>query len=88
MFDLEGVSTSAAEEAKVAAALEALKKDPHAPRTVSVSLTLHVYNEYPKHVTTGVDKDDQPIVKVVNSKDEEKDALASVAVPTLGVVFP
>lgn len=86
--EIEGVTLAEGEEKRITDALDALTKDPHAPREISVRFTLHIHNEYPKHVTVGVDKDDQPIVKVVNSEDEEKAALASVAVPavpTLGV---
>jgi hypothetical protein len=73
----EGATISLVDEKRIDAALEALKKDPHAPRSISVEVGLHVHNEYPKHVTIGKDKDDQPITKVVNSAKEEAAALKS-----------
>lgn len=76
--ELKGATILPGEEKKVQAALDDLAKDPHAPRDISVRYTLHIHNEYPKHVIVGKDKDDQPIVKVVNSPEEEKAALASI----------
>ena len=76
----ENVNLSADEEKKIQDALDALAKDPHAPREVSVKLTLHIHHEYPKHVTVGKDKDGNPVTKVVNSPEEEKALLgASIA---------
>jgi hypothetical protein len=75
----ENVNLSAEEEKRIADALDALAKDPHAPREISVKLTLHIHHEYPKHVTVGKDKDDNPIVKVANNEDEEKALLAGAA---------
>jgi hypothetical protein len=72
----EGASVNAGEIERVEKGIEALKKDPHAPRFLTIGVTLHVYNEYPKHITVGKDKDDQPIVKVANNKTEEDALLA------------
>ena len=55
------------EEQRIADAIEQLRKDPHAPRTISVTVTLHLHNEYPKHVAG----------KLVNSAEEEAAALAA-----------
>lgn len=68
MFGLpKGVSISIAEEKRVTDGLEALSKDPHAPREISVSLTLHVHNEYPKLLYKGKDS-----VTVADEAGEEK----------------
>lgn len=76
----EGASISLVDEKRIDAALEALKKDPHAPRSISIEVGLHVHNEYPKHVIIGsrvvATNDDgevltAPITKVVNSAEEE-----------------
>jgi hypothetical protein len=80
MFDeIEGLTLAEGEEKRIEDALDALAKDTHAPREISVRFTLHIHNEYPKHVTVGVDENEQPIIKVVNNRYEEKAALASVA---------
>lgn len=78
-FDNDQVSMSLEEEKKIGDALEALAKDPHAPRELSVRLTIHIHNEYPKHITVGVDKDGVAITKIVGTADEEKSVLASNA---------
>jgi hypothetical protein len=75
----ENVNLSAEEENRIAVALEALAKDPHAPREISVKLTIHIHNEYPKHVTVGKNEDGSPIVKVANSAEEEKALRAPAA---------
>lgn len=75
----ENVTLAAGEQQRIEDALDALAKDPHAPREISVRCTLHIHNEYPKHVTVGTDKDGNAITKIVNSEDEEKAALASAA---------
>lgn len=72
MFDMQGVSAANGEEKRVQDALDALALDPHAPREISVRLTLHIHNEYPKHVTVGTDKDGNPVTQIVNSEAEEK----------------
>lgn len=79
MLDIKGASVSPLEEKKVKEALAALAKDPHAPRELTVRVTLNVHNEYPKHVTVGLDENKKPIVEVVNSEEEEKAALADAA---------
>lgn len=79
MLDLEGVYIVPGEEEKVRAALDALDKDVHAPREISVRYTLHIHREYPKHVTVGQDKDGNAITKIVNSEDEEDAAAAEAA---------
>lgn len=77
--EIEGVTLAEGEEKRINDALDALAKDPHAPREISVRFTLHIHNEYPKHVTIGTSKDGSTIVQVVNNPDEEKAALASIA---------
>jgi hypothetical protein len=49
------------EKERIDAALLELKKDPHAPNELSVKVSLHVHNEYPKAIGD----------KVVNSEAEE-----------------
>lgn len=61
------VSLALADEKRIEDAIEALRKDAHAPRTLLVTVTLHVHNEYPK-VVGG---------KIVNSEEEEQAALAA-----------
>lgn len=78
-LDIEGANIEAGGEEKLNQALADLAKDPHAPREVSVKFTLHVHNEYPKHVTVGEDKDGNAITKIVTNEDEEKAVLASLA---------
>jgi hypothetical protein len=70
-FDIEGATPVAGEEERVKAAVAELEKDPHAPREISVRLTLTVHHEYPKHVKVGEDKEGNPITKIVNSAEEE-----------------
>lgn len=74
---IPGARILASEVERAEKALAALKKDPHAPRTLEVKIHLHVYNEYPKHVVVGIDGED--VTKVVNSKAEEDALLAEVA---------
>lgn len=52
MFDLkeDNVTLGSDEQKRISGALELLAKDPHAPREISVRLTLHIHNEYPKHM--------------------------------------
>jgi hypothetical protein len=68
MFDIKGVSPANGEEKRVTDALAALAKDPHAPREISVKLTLHVHNEYPKLLYKGKH------TRVVADATEEKAA--------------
>lgn len=56
-----GASISGGDMQRINDGLTALAGDSHAPRSISVSVTLHVFNEYPKHVGD----------KVVNSAEEE-----------------
>lgn len=67
------------EQERIDKALAALAKDPHAAREITVRFTLHVHNEYPKHVTVGEDKDGNAITKVANNAGEEKTIRASAA---------
>lgn len=76
-LDDEQVTPEAGAEEKIKAALDALSKDPHAPREITVRFTLHIHNEYPKHVVVG-QKDGVDVVQVVNSEEEEEAALAAV----------
>jgi hypothetical protein len=78
-LEIEGASISLGEEKRIKDAIDVLAKDPHAPREISVKLTLHVYNEYPKHVLVGKDKDDRPVTKIVASKQEETKLLKELA---------
>lgn len=64
----EFVNVSEEEMQKVDAAIEELKKDPHAPRNVSVTLTVHVHNEYPKTLYKGKE------VQMVADADAEEAA--------------
>jgi len=60
------------EQARIDAALEALAKDDHAPREISVKYVLAVFKEYPKHIGEGIN------TVTVNNADEEKAALAAI----------
>lgn len=77
----EGATISLIDQKRIDAALEALEKDPHAPRSITIEVGLHVHNEYPKHLTVvlGKDKEGEPITKtvVVASAKEEAAALKS-----------
>ena len=73
-----GANIAATELDRIQKALDEIMKDPHAPRSLTVNVTLHVYNEYPKHLT---------VTKVVNNADEEAAFLAGEdAPPTAPVV--
>jgi hypothetical protein len=61
----QSVNLGADEEKRIQDALYALATDPHAPREISVKLTLHIHHEYPKHVQ----RDGATVV--VNSAYEE-----------------
>jgi hypothetical protein len=75
----EGVAIAEGELKKIAAALAALKKDPHAPRKLALEATLHVHNEYPKSVKVGETEDGEPIFKAANSSAHEADLLKGAA---------
>ena len=79
----EQVSLAGGEEKRISDALAALAKDPHAPRQLTVTLNLHIHNEYPKHVVVGKDKDGVDVVKVAGSEAEEDAILASIAPPAV-----
>lgn len=49
----EGATIGTEEIERVAAAMAELAKDPHAPREISVKVTLHIHNEYPKMLYRG-----------------------------------
>ena len=66
-----GASFAYGELKRIEEALEALAKDIHAPRSLSVGVNLHVHHEFPKHVKVGEDKDGNAITKIVNNADEE-----------------
>lgn len=70
------------EQQRIDAALKALEGDCHAPREITVRLVLTVFREYPKHVTVGLDKDGNAIVKVAENAEEEASILASIAAKT------
>lgn len=63
------------EQKRIAEAIEALAKDHHAPREITVRLTLHVHHEYPKHVPAK-DVKGNAITKIANNAEEEKAILA------------
>jgi hypothetical protein len=52
----EGVDISLAEQKRIEDGLKALAKDPHAPRQLSIEVTLHVHNEFPKLLYKGEGK--------------------------------
>jgi len=62
------ISLAYGEEKRIEDAVAALQKDPHAPRSLTVTINLHVHQEYPKHVGD----------KIVNSAEEEDAALAAI----------
>jgi repressor of nif and glnA expression len=75
-----GANISLIDQKRISDALEALEKDVHAPRSITVEVGLHVHHEYPKHVTIGkrvIGTDvegaeiTEPITTVVNDADEE-----------------
>jgi hypothetical protein len=75
-----GANISLLDQKRISDALEALEKDVHAPRSLSIEVGLHVHHEYPKHVTigkrvVGTDAEGaeitEPITTVVNDADEE-----------------
>lgn len=77
-LEIEGATIEAGGEEKIRKALAVLEQDTHAPREVSVKFTLHVHNEYPKHITVGKAEDGSPITKIVGSVEEENAELAKV----------
>jgi hypothetical protein len=70
------VTLSAMEDRRIQAALDALAVDQHAPREISVKLTLHIHHEYPKHVQAGGN------TVVVNNPDEESATSAGSKLPS------
>jgi hypothetical protein len=74
-FDIDGASISRLEQQRVRNALETLAKDPHAPRELKVSVTLSVFNEYPKHVVVG-EKDGKPVTEIARDAAHEEELLA------------
>ncbi len=64
------VTLGAGEEKRISDAVEALKKDPHAPRELQIKVTIHVHNEYPKHLYKGKES------VIVNGEDEEAAKIA------------
>lgn len=69
IFKKGAVELMPGEEQKIADAWNALKKDAHAPRQISVTVRLHVHNEYPKHLHKQVDGKNSSVI--ANSADEE-----------------
>jgi hypothetical protein len=72
----KGASISKEELARIDAALDAIEIDDHAPRKLTIEVTLHVHKEYPKAVTVGKDEDGAPIQKLARNADEEASLLA------------
>lgn len=66
-----GATFAHGELKRIEAAVEALANDHNSPRELTAKVILHVHHEYPKHIVVGKDKNDNPITKVVNSKEEE-----------------
>ena len=83
---LGGATIGSEEVQRVQDAMNLLARDNHAPREITVTATLHVHHEYPKHVTVAKDKDGEPITKVVNSPEEEA-GLVSVPLPPGATAF-
>ena len=67
---ISGASVSDLELKRVSDALEALRKDNHAPREMTVAVTLHVHNEFPKLVYKGKEE------RSVSSQEEADQAAA------------
>ena len=63
----EGATLGYGEAKRIDDAIAALKEDVHAPRSITVSINLHVHREYPKHIAG----------KLVNSAEEEKALIAA-----------
>lgn len=58
------------EQARIDAAVEALKEDPHAPNELSIRIRIHVHNEYPKHL--GYDEEGKDVVANDEADEEAK----------------
>ena len=78
---LGGATIGSDEVQRVQDAMNLLARDNHAPREITVTATLHVHHEYPKHITIGKDKEDQPMTKLVYSADEEAGLFVTPANP-------
>jgi hypothetical protein len=65
----EGVTILPAELKRIADAMDALDQDNHAPRQISVVASLHIHQEYPKHLQFGKE------TRVVNNRAEELAAI-------------
>jgi hypothetical protein len=74
-----GAKLEIGEFERIEAAVRALEYDVHAPKELSVKVIVHVHREYPKHITVGKDKDENPIVKIAQNADEETALRASAA---------
>jgi hypothetical protein len=70
----KGAEISAVEVERITTALAALAKDPHAPKTITVTATLHVHNEYPK--TLYKIEGGKHITRSGKNEEEEKAAIA------------
>lgn len=58
------------EDKRISDALAELTKDPHAPRSLTVQVNLHVHNEYPKVLYKGVGTKDNVSVKDAASEEQ------------------
>lgn len=65
----EGASVAASELKKISDGIAAIEKDAHSPREVSIRVTLHVHNEYPKHLYKGKES------VIVNNEEQEEKAI-------------
>lgn len=66
----DGASFQNGEVERVAAALNELAKDPHAPREISVKVVLRVHRDYPRHLY----KENGDSIIVADSAAEEQAA--------------
>lgn len=68
-----GANFAAGEEERIKKALQELEKDTHAPRELTIKVTLHVHHDYPKLVYKGAGSSK---AKSVTNPDDEAAARA------------
>lgn len=66
----EGATLANGEADRIKQGLKELAKDPHAPRSINVSVNLHIHNEFPKTLYLG--KGSTKPAVVLNQAEEEK----------------
>ena len=71
-FEIKNAAVTLAdgEQKRIEDAVDALAKDPHAPREMTLKVTLHIHNEYPKHLYKG------KLSLVAQNEAEEEKAVA------------